>query len=432
MANVQIVDGILDFSTQQQFFTRNSEFKQTDGGSWNLYFIGCNSDIAPNNCPVNNNTTLVTSTPEIPGPITAAPRFLYQSDGRISIIKPKIYTNSSGILANSEDDEELTNVFIVNSQTDIQTINEKLAAGIHLIFSPFIYSFSEPIRITRSGTVVLGLGYATIVPTAANAAIIIADGTEGVRVCGFILQAGDEVGGATTNALLVVGETENSGGNSENPNILFDIFPRVGGPDLTGTCDVMILVNQQNTIFDHIWCWRADHVGVLEDERSGLGPDKAKVDNAIVVNADNVTMFGVFAEHTLKEQIIWNGNQGRLFFQQTELPYDVAGGWNFPGLKVTGQNFFGSGIGIYSFFAQKWHEDDNAPDVSTAVITPDDATVESCFTIFLDPSTGGGSILSVINGKGTSSDITNAGQPQWWLCTPGDEWSVCQNNPDCV
>ncbi len=139
MANVKIVDGFLDFSTQQQFFTRNSEFGQTDGGSWNLYFMGCNSDIPPNNCP--DGTPLVTDILQTPGPITAAPRILYKSDGRISIIKPKIYTNSDGILANSEDDEELTNVFIVNSQTDIQTINEKLAVGTHLIFSPFIYSF---------------------------------------------------------------------------------------------------------------------------------------------------------------------------------------------------------------------------------------------------------------------------------------------------
>lgn len=398
-----------------------------------MYFMGCEGQIPQNECP-EEGITLRTDIDQTPGIITAAPRILYKYDeDTVSIVKPKIHFDSSGVLDASTDDEELTNVFVVNGETGIETINEKLDDGVHLIFSPGIYSFDRPVRITRSGTVVIGLGYATLIPTAANAAMVIADDTEGVRVSGFILQGGQEVDGNKTEALLVVGETGTSEGNADNPNIIFDMFPRVGGPDLNGTCDVMVLVNQPYTIFDHIWCWRADHTGIEDHERSGVGPGNAVVNTAIVVNADHVTMFGVFAEHTLEEQIIWNGDNGRLFFQQTELPYDVAGEWDYPGLKVTGQNFFGSGIGIYSFFAtnRNWHDVYGPPSVSTAVITPENAVVESCFTVFLDPENGAGSIDSVINGEGVSSDKTNAGQPQWWVCSAGERWTDCQNNSRC-
>jgi len=225
MANVQIVNGSLDFSTQQQFFTRNTTFNQTKDGSWNLFYMGCEGDIPQNKCPVNG-ITLVTDIPRIVGPIAAAPRMMYQADGTISLIKPAIYTNSRGVLGPSPDDEVLTDVFVVNPQTEIGLINRKLAEGVHLVFSPGIYSFAEPVKITKSGTVVMGLGYATIVPTAANAAMVIADGTEGVRVGGFILQGGVAVDGNRTNALLVVGETENAEGSEENPNILFDMSSR--------------------------------------------------------------------------------------------------------------------------------------------------------------------------------------------------------------
>ena len=44
--------------------------------------------------------------------------------------------------------------------------------------------------------------------------------------------------------------------------------------------------------------------------------------NGLIVNGDSVTMYGLFVEHHEQYQTLWNGNWGRLYFYQSELPYD--------------------------------------------------------------------------------------------------------------
>ena len=46
-------------------------------------------------------------------------------------------------------------------------------------------------------------------------------------------------------------------------------------------------------------------------------------DTALVVNGDDVIIYGVAAEHTLKDILQWNGNNERLYFYESEYPYDV-------------------------------------------------------------------------------------------------------------
>ena len=75
------------------------------------------------------------------------------------------------------------------------------------------------------------------------------------------------------------------------------------------------MVNSDNVIGDHMWIWRADH-------GSGVGWTTNTADNGLVVNGDNVTMYGLFVEHYQKYQTIWNGNGGRTYFYQNEMPYD--------------------------------------------------------------------------------------------------------------
>ncbi len=41
------------------------------------------------------------------------------------------------------------------------------------------------------------------------------------------------------------------------------------------------------------------------------------------MNGNNVTMYGLFVEHFQKTQVVWNGNGGRTYFFQNEMPYDV-------------------------------------------------------------------------------------------------------------
>jgi len=464
MANVALSAGEMRFGTQQQFFSRNCDYnirsanpEMGGGGAWNIYMMGCVGETgqtavgrkiistAVNKCPPNSSDVdddndsediddagrpppLITWKEITPGLMASIPQIRYEHD-TFSILKPELVNNSSGLLP--VEGEKLTNVFIVEPNTSIKTINKKLAAGVNLIFSPWVYHFDEPVRITQSGSVVMTLGYATIIPTGGHPAIVVADDAEGVRLSGFLLQAGKK----RSEALLLVGEHPRDGGSQSNPTIIYDIFSRVGGgeiepgddpavvnPDFLGTCETMVVVNQNHTILDHIWCWRADHVG---SDQSGLGTEFARVDHAVVVRGDRVKMFGVFAENALKEQIVWEGDSGELYFQQSTLPSDVSGDWDYPGTRVTGRDFKGSGMGVYSFFSNKHTVDLDppvaAPEVPTAflVFNEDDeeaaatAEIESCFTVFLDAQGGSGVIKSVLNGRGPSSNASNATKPQW-------------------
>ena len=57
--------------------------------------------------------------------------------------------------------------------------------------------------------------------------------------------------------------------------------------------------------------------------------DENKNKNGLVVNGNNVTMYGLFVEHSQEYQTLWNGDGGRVYFYQSELPYDPpsADGW---------------------------------------------------------------------------------------------------------
>ena len=59
------------------------------------------------------------------------------------------------------------------------------------MLTPGIYDLTEPIRVTRPGTVVMGLGFATLHPTQGTAAMTTAD-VDGVEIAGLLFDAGPE------------------------------------------------------------------------------------------------------------------------------------------------------------------------------------------------------------------------------------------------
>ena len=465
ISNSLIRDGRMRYATQQQFFSRNCDYDihsaiSGGGGVWNIYLLGCIAQAGKtfhdkevfvsniNKCPSNlhskdliRDPAFITLKDQTPGLMASIPQIRYNQDTEtFSILKPPLVNNSSGVL--DIDGKKLSNVFIVVFTTSIKTINKKLEDGVHLIFSPGVYYFAEPVRITRSGTVVMTLGYATLIPTGGEAAIIIDSAAEGVRLSGFILQAGRE----KSEALLLVGDQPRQGGSAANPSIIYDVVCRVGGgqiepgedsavvnPDKVGACESMVVVNQNYTVIDNMWCWRASHVSEIP---SVHGIFFSKVNHGIVVKGDRVRMFGVAVEHTLKEQILWEGAYGELYFQTLVLPYDVSGDWAFPGLRVTGRHFKGSGLGVYSLFETTYNEDrkEAAPKVPTAILTynKDDkeviasSEIESAFTVFLSSLHASGSIESVFNGKGPASNISNASDPQWCGTMCPDNTCKCQ------
>jgi hypothetical protein len=96
--------------------------------------------------------------------------------------------------------------------------------------------------------------------------------------------------------------------------VLSDVFFRIGGAG-TGKATQSLVINSSNVIGDDMWLWRADH-------GDGVGWTTNTAANGLVVNGANVTMYGLFVEHYQQYQTIWNGNGGRTYFYQNEMPYD--------------------------------------------------------------------------------------------------------------
>lgn len=80
-----------------------------------------------------------------------------------------------------------------------------------------------------------------------------------------------------------------------------------------------------------------------------------------MVNGNNVTAYGLFVEHFQEFQTLWNGNNGRTYFYQSEIPYDppyqdawrsAAGvnGWASYKVADTVTNHEAWGLGIYTAF----------------------------------------------------------------------------------
>jgi hypothetical protein len=328
------------------------------------------------------------------------------------LLRPKIQDNAIGII--SLDDDEKKEFVLVYPTMDIVKINAHLKEGSNLVFLPGQYYYSSPIIVTKPNTMILGLGYATINPTQGNIALRVNDAAFGVRLCGLMIEAGN----IRSDSLVVIGDEEGgAGGLATEPTILYDIFPRVGGPTENAAAATMMTINQKYCTVMHTWMWRSDHT---ETVRSGLGVDKAQCDHALIVNGDGVRFFGLFVEHTLKEGIVWNGNQGAIHFLQSEFAYDVVYPWNYPMIRVTGSGFTGNNLGIYSYFANKFHQGSTkAPSVMSAILTDNtDATINYACTVFLDASTdkisgGAGSIQYVWNTLGHNSNVENADVAQW-------------------
>jgi hypothetical protein len=257
----------------------------------------------------NPSHTVVANSPRI-----REKPFLYvDASGSYNVFVPALRQNARGTSWGSGTAAggsiSLSQFYVVRPGAPIATINAALAQGKHLLFTPGVYRHTEPLRITRPDTVVLGLGLATIVPTNGNAAISVSD-VDGVKLAGLIVDGGP----ANSPVLVEIGEPGSSRDHTANPTSLHDVFLRLGGP-AAGRATVSLRVNSHNTILDHIWAWRADH-------GSGVGWTVNTGANGVVVNGNNVLAYGLFTEHYQQHNVVWNGNGGRTYMFQNELPYD--------------------------------------------------------------------------------------------------------------
>jgi hypothetical protein len=131
--------------------------------------------------------------------LSAAPRgFLRSGAGKYKLHIPEPRRNSSGAgtdptgtVWNTVPSVDFSSVYVANNETDTaKSINAKLSAGLHVVMAPGIYNLEAALEITKSGTVLLGLGIATLIPTAGTPVVTVSSKATGVRVAGLLLQAG--------------------------------------------------------------------------------------------------------------------------------------------------------------------------------------------------------------------------------------------------
>ena len=401
------VNGWLEFLGNQQYLTRNSDIQAAagcpNGGLWNNVFsgvVGAPAPVFTGTC--QQNTVLPTS------PTTEEQPFLYMdANGGWQVFVPAVEHNTSGTswASGSEAGSSvpLSKFFIANPATPVGKVNAALAQRQDLILTPGIYDLAAPIVVPHPGTVVMGLGFATLVPEDGTAALQVVRNS-GVKVSGLIVDAGP----VTSPVLMEVGTPAHDPASATDPDLISDVFFRIGGAETTPTsADVSLVDNASNSVIDDVWAWRADH-----NEQGTTGWTYNTGATGVVVTGDNVTAYGLFVEHYQKYEVVWSGNNGTDIFFQNELPYDppdqaawMASGSQdgYPAFYVAPSvtSFNGYGMGSYVVF------------ISTSATLFDAEAFEaptSCsvrfhnvFTVWIAGSGGDNSVIDGVGGPDTST-----------------------------
>jgi hypothetical protein len=408
IANSEFTGGVVTNGSQQQFFVRNSDIDSWSNGVWNQVFCGdpgapaqSFSSDSGDSGGTEPYTTLGSC------PVTEEEPYLYMdSSGNYNVFVPSPQSNSSGpTWANGNTPGTslpLSSFYVVNSSSTVAQINAALAAGDNLLFTPGVYSYGSTINVTNPDTKIIGLGFATLIPTSGNITMSVAD-VPGVNISGLIFDAGPE----QSSSLLQIGTEGSTANNASDPVSVDDVFFRVGGAE-AGTVATAFVDNSNNSIIDDVWVWRADHgagAGSWTGDQSATG---------LVVNGSNVTANGLAVEHFQQYETIWNGQGGTDLFFQNENPYEVPSqaAWmssstqdGYPAFYIPDSvtSFTGYGMGSYCYFDQGVNIEN-----AMAFQAPNTSGVQfnDILTVFLN---GSGGIESVINGTGAAVDSSFGG-----------------------
>jgi hypothetical protein len=388
-----VVDGQVNSGSQQQWLSRNARWGSWTGGSWNMVFVGVVNP--PSGTWPHSPYTVVDKTPLI----REKPYLFVDDGGHYFVMVPRLETGgaqgtdwSGGTTPGQP--LPISRFYLAHPATDhAASLNSALSQGQNVIFTPGIYHLENSVRITRPDTVALGLGFPTLVPDNGTPAMFIAD-VDGVKVGGILFEAG-----ATNSAtLLQVGEPGHAASHARNPLFLYDIFCRAGGAAV-GKTTCMVTIYCNDVVGDNFWLWRADH-------GRGVGWTANQNDNGLIVHGNDVTFYGLFVEHCQKYQTIWNGNGGRVYFYQSEMPYDPPSleAWQhgtihgFASYKVadTVTTHEAWGLGVYCVFHAAPIVAENAIETPTAP----GIKLRHMVTIRLGGGQRGSGINHVINGAG--------------------------------
>ncbi len=385
------VSGQAASASQQQWYSRDSNFGSWNGSVWNMVFSGVNGAPAQS-FPSPPMTTLAST------PVSRDVPYLYiDSSGNYHVFLPSLRTNASGPSwaggSTPGSSLPMSQFFVADPSMSAATINTALSQGCNLLFTPGVYNLNQTLNVTRANTTILGIGFPTLIPQNGVNTMQIAD-VDGVRLKGLLFDAGT----VNSAALLTVGTAGSTVSHASNPISVQDVFFRIGG-DIAGKATASLVVNANDTMVDDIWAWRADH-----GNSGTVGWTVNTADNGMIVNGNNVEATGLFVEHYQKYEVTWNGQNGKVIFFQNEMPYDPPNqaAWmngttnGYAAIKVANSvtSFEGWGLGSYCFFNVN-------PAVNAARAYEAPAVAGVKWHDLLTVSLGGvGTITNVINTTG--------------------------------
>ncbi|MEV4361059.1 discoidin domain-containing protein [Nonomuraea sp. NPDC049625] len=338
------IDGTVGSYSQQQWYTRDSSIGGWSNSVWNMVFSGVQGAPAIS-FPEPRYTTLDTT------PVSREKPYLYLNGNDPAVFVPGKRTNARGTTwANGPTpgtSVPLTQFYVAKPGVGAATLNQAVAQGLHLLFTPGIYHLDQTVEVTRPDTIVMGLGLATLVPDNGVTAMRVAD-VDGVKLSGFLIDAGP----VNSPTLLEIGRQGVHTDHSANPITVQDVFARIGG-QFAGKATTSVVVYADDTVIDHTWIWRADH-------GDGVGWDVNAADYGLRVYGDDVLATGLFVEHFKKYNVEWSGERGRTIFFQNELPYDPPNqaaymngsvkGWAAYKVAPSVNTHEGWGLGSYCVF----------------------------------------------------------------------------------
>lgn len=420
------IKGNIGSWSQQQYYLRNNNINgDLYGVNWNLVTQGCTgingdnwnstvskypmyeleSGLGKTNWKSGGKYTILNTTDKL----REKPFLFFDEDvNEYKVFAPSMRTNAKGTSWSKNDMGEgkvldISDFYIARADRDnAASINAALNQGKNIILSPGIYYAEEPINIKKANTIILGLGLATIIPTNTETAVKIAD-VDGVTLAGVILDAD-----SSSKNMLVVGNEGSNKDHSSNPTILQDVFIRIGGVHggVASTEEAMV-INSNDVIGDHFWIWRADH-------GAGVGWNLNKAANGVVVNGDDVTLYGLMVEHFQEYDVLWRGENGKTYFLQNEKAYDPQNQseWmshngtvmGYSAYKVANnvKNHYAVGLGCYDVFINT-----NGASIflENAIEVPDTegVMIENACTVEI--ANGSGPIVgikNIVNGTGPS------------------------------
>ncbi|KAL1522524.1 hypothetical protein AB1Y20_017511 [Prymnesium parvum] len=376
-----IVHGVLHFDGQQQYLARNCQLHQGyTESSLNIVLVGCEGSLGV----ASEAVSQVQSAPRV------AEKPFLEWTGRgsgedpssalehWSIVVPAFGSDVQGVQDAALGARRIP--FASAGRRSVLVVEPHHAeAEIHaalshrhceaLIFAPGIYTLTSPLKITRPGVVLLGLGVATLTCASVHGCVHVGDGLADVRIAGLLLDAGVEDLLAATAPLLRWGSTPaaSPGGLLSDVHARLTAMPHqpTGALPAAGCtpkrADVMVQLESSGVTLDHSWLWHADHdqCAAADASRCSLPyrgtcvSDDAVSSHGLVVHGDDVTAYGLQIEHHKATLSVWNGRGGRVFMFQAELPYtDPAFSRDQFGYFVARDAVphAAVGVGVYSIF----------------------------------------------------------------------------------